>query len=240
MSNPLSPVSVSPCLSSFTCRAAARTVFFRWLCLVLALVFRGSGYGVTVEWDPNNEPDVAGYRLYYGPATGHYTTVVDAGNATSVTVPDLATGTTYHFVITAYNSADLESPASSEIAFTIPEPAGLDLRSLSVGEIPASLADVIASRDVAMQPVEGTTPESDAFSLFVAGESGATVSIDASGDLLEWKTLGTVVNSTGALAVTDVHSGDFSSRFYRVRKIVPLPGPEYTLKGAWLARRPAP
>ena len=50
----------------------------------------------TLEWDPNSEPDLAGYKLHYGLASGSYTSVVDVGNQTSYILTGLTAGTTYY------------------------------------------------------------------------------------------------------------------------------------------------
>ena len=73
---------------------------------------------VTLAWDANPEPDVIGYRVRFGTATGNYTETVDAGNATTATLPNLTAGTKYFIVATAYNAAGLESLPSAEITYT--------------------------------------------------------------------------------------------------------------------------
>jgi hypothetical protein len=70
---------------------------------------------VTLAWDTNAEPDLAGYRLYYGTASGHYQFVIDVGKTTTYTVSGLAIGT-YFFAITAYNRSGLESGYSNEVS----------------------------------------------------------------------------------------------------------------------------
>jgi hypothetical protein len=72
----------------------------------------------TLEWDPNSEPDLAGYKLHYGLASGSYTSVVDVGNQTSYTLTGLTAGTTYYIAATAYNTSGLQSTYSNEVAFT--------------------------------------------------------------------------------------------------------------------------
>jgi hypothetical protein len=75
---------------------------------------------VTLTWDPNDETDLAGYRLYYGNESGVYPNVRDVGNTeTTCTVP-LYPGETYYFAATAYNTAQLESSYSSEVMYTVP------------------------------------------------------------------------------------------------------------------------
>jgi len=75
---------------------------------------------VTLEWDPNTEPDIAGYVVYYGYETGNYQYSVDVGDQTTVTVEDLEPGVTYYFAATAYNTEGYESDFSQEIEYTDP------------------------------------------------------------------------------------------------------------------------
>ena len=75
---------------------------------------------ITLIWDPNLEPDLEGYKLYYGNETGVYPYVIDVGNMEICTVADLKQGETYYFAATAYNAAGLESSYSNEVAYTVP------------------------------------------------------------------------------------------------------------------------
>ena len=90
---------------------------------------------VTLAWDQNPEPDIAGYRLHYGEATGVYTQTIDAGNALTATVNDLIIGSTYFFVVTAYNTAALESLPSDEVSFTADRPKPRKFRGSYSGSI---------------------------------------------------------------------------------------------------------
>jgi chitinase len=75
---------------------------------------------VNLEWDPNAEPDLAGYRIHWGSTSGSYTFSMDVGNNTTCTITDLEEGQTYYFAATAYDSADDESDFSSEVSYTVP------------------------------------------------------------------------------------------------------------------------
>src|SRR5882672_373213 len=68
-----------------------------WNIPMLAALPSGS---VTLAWSPSPSPDVAGYNVYYGVASGIYTSKVFAGNTNSVTLSNLVAGTTYYFVVT--------------------------------------------------------------------------------------------------------------------------------------------
>jgi len=75
---------------------------------------------VSLEWDPNTEPDLEGYKLYYGPGSGYYDYTIDVGNQTNYTVTDLQAGETYYFAVTAYNTAGYESGYSNEVVYDVP------------------------------------------------------------------------------------------------------------------------
>jgi len=76
---------------------------------------------VTVAWNPNPDPSVTGYNLYYWITNGASAMQeVSAGAATSVTISSLQTGTTYGFAATTINTAGLESPLSAAIYYTVP------------------------------------------------------------------------------------------------------------------------
>jgi hypothetical protein len=68
-------------------------------------------------WNASGDPSTAGYYVYYGTATGQYSTKLDAGTNCAATVTNLPGGATYYFAATAYNSADVESPVSNEATF---------------------------------------------------------------------------------------------------------------------------
>ncbi len=70
-----------------------------------------------LAWDPSTDPTTVGYCLYYGSASGNYTTRVDLKTNTTVTVTNLTGGQTYYFAATAYNAANVESPPSNEASF---------------------------------------------------------------------------------------------------------------------------
>jgi fibronectin type 3 domain-containing protein len=75
---------------------------------------------VILEWDPNTEPDLDGYRIYYGEASGIYSKNIDIGNTTTCTVVNLERGKTYYFAATAYNILGLESDFSTEVSYDVP------------------------------------------------------------------------------------------------------------------------
>ena len=68
----------------------------------------------------NAATNPVGYRLHTGFSSGNYTQTTDLGNSTTVTVPLQQSGSTYYFVVTAYNAAGVESPYSGELSAKAP------------------------------------------------------------------------------------------------------------------------
>jgi trimeric autotransporter adhesin len=102
------------------------------LAVVIALLL-GAGLGqaaaaqVTLAWDPNSEPDLAGYKLYQGTAAGTYGAPVTVGNVTTYTVSGLADGQSFFFAITAYDTVGNESGYSNEVAYATPSLVEINL-----------------------------------------------------------------------------------------------------------------
>ena len=101
---------------------------------------------VTLTWDANTEPDVAGYTVFYGTQSGVYTSSVVVGVATSWTATTLTAGVKYYFAVQAVNADGLASPLSAEVSTTV-------ARTSPTGESQASwqarfgVADMAADGD---------------------------------------------------------------------------------------------
>ena len=76
-----------------------------------------SGTSINLNWSPNPESDLAGYKVYYdtdasgfpydGTGAAEGDSPIDVGNVTSFTLTGLTPGTTYYLAVTAYdNDAD--------------------------------------------------------------------------------------------------------------------------------------
>lgn len=68
-------------------------------------------------WNENTEPDIKGYRIYYGNTTGNYT-MIDVGNVTNYIIDGLDNGT-YYIALSAYDYNENESALSPEGTVTI-------------------------------------------------------------------------------------------------------------------------
>jgi hypothetical protein len=84
---------------------------------VTAVTITGSA---TLAWNaPTTYTDgspltgLAGYKIYYGPSQGIYTSVIDAGNTTTYTMTNLSPGACY-FAVTSYDISGVESAYSNE------------------------------------------------------------------------------------------------------------------------------
>src|SRR3989338_5402020 len=113
-----------------------------WILLLLPLFLARNCFAgeATLSWDPpttnvDGSPltDLGGYKIYYGIASGSYTTSIDVGNTVSYTVTNLIAETTYYFAATAYDTLYNESGYSNEVSKissispTIPTPTGIRL-----------------------------------------------------------------------------------------------------------------
>jgi hypothetical protein len=82
-----------------------------------SLLLAGS---LKASWNANTEPDLAGYKIYYGESSGNYSTSINVGKVTLYTINQLKEGVDYYFVITAYDTAGNESDYSAEVSGKIP------------------------------------------------------------------------------------------------------------------------
>ncbi len=118
---------------------------------IVSVVFAG---GVIVSWDPNSEPDLLGYKVYWGTSSRNYTNVKDVGNSTTYTIANLAEGLKYFFAVTAYDTAYNESDFSVEVSYTVP------INDITPPEIiSASLKSATELELVYSEPVEKISAE---------------------------------------------------------------------------------
>ena len=86
--------------------------------LLLALAFsaRAAGAGsIAIQWDPNNDFDVVGYRVFIGTQSGLYTSSVDVGNTTSFLFNNAEPGQKYCFAVAAYSSGPRLGDKSTDV-----------------------------------------------------------------------------------------------------------------------------
>jgi len=94
--------------------------------LLLATVEAHAGQ-ISLAWDANPEPDIAGYIVEWGTAANPYANATDVGNVTAWTLVNAVDGTTYSFRVVAYNRAGERSDPSAAVSGaatgTTPEPS---------------------------------------------------------------------------------------------------------------------
>jgi fibronectin type 3 domain-containing protein len=88
---------------------------------VMLTVNASATSSATLKWRPNPESDLAGYKIYRATTSGGYGAPIATvpGNVTTYIATGLQVGTTYFFVITAYDLAGNESPFSNEASKSI-------------------------------------------------------------------------------------------------------------------------
>lgn len=89
------------------------------LILFLSLL-TSPGACVDIAWDASPDADVAGYNVYYGTESRHYTTQFYAGEVLTERLCGLDSGSTYYCAVTAVDTNGIESDFSNEIQITAP------------------------------------------------------------------------------------------------------------------------
>lgn len=120
--------------------------------LVLAWLVAPLACAATLTWDPVVHPDVAGYEVHVGFASGAYEYSVDAGAQTSIALPALAAGRTHYVAVGAYDARRGRGGLSNELVLA-----------------PAFVDAVPLTADFGAAPWIGAAPHAVRFSPDVAG-----------------------------------------------------------------------
>ena len=91
--------------------------YFAVVALFISIYNLAYSFQLTLAWDPNPEPDLAGYKLYYGTESTEYGQGVDINKNESVTISGLELSKRYYFAVTAYDLQGNESDFSDEISY---------------------------------------------------------------------------------------------------------------------------
>lgn len=122
---------------------------------------------LTLAWDPPSEGVVAGYIISYGTVSRAYSLQANVGNTTSYTLNGLSVGTTYYFVVSAYDATGRTSAPSAEISVRIAPPVVTAL-SLTASVPPPQVAGTsVTWRAVASG---GVAPYQFQWSLYTDGK----------------------------------------------------------------------
>ncbi len=90
-----------------------------------------AGGNVSLAWDQNTSPNLAGNRVYVGTASRTYGAPITIPLQTEYTVTGLTPGT-YYFAVTAFDTSGLESDFSNEVSTTIAQPFEITSQSASL------------------------------------------------------------------------------------------------------------
>jgi hypothetical protein len=171
----------------------------RFALILLALTLLAplaNAFTATLEWDANQEPDIAGYKVYIGSQSGDYSTSIDAGLFTRQLIQSLEPGHPYYFAITAYTSNAMESAFSDEVIYTVP------IDGSNTCLVPLRMTFSAAASPVTIH--------------FIC-EAGRPYIVQASVDLNSWQTIYAVTPLTsGTHQWLDAEAPNYPKRFYRV------------------------
>ena len=100
--------------------------FTRLLLITLLLTMTAPpslfGASVVLRWQPNTEPDLTGYNIYYGTQPRSYRPPIPVEGTATYTLEGLEENTLYYFAVTAVDNNGNESGFSEEISKSISAP----------------------------------------------------------------------------------------------------------------------
>jgi hypothetical protein len=135
--------------------------FFAWCILFLCSSQTEAGT-ITLAWNPNPDPTVAGYKLHFGATSHSYPWTTDAGTSSQATIGGLVPGALYYFAISAYNSQGVDGPFSEELIVRIHLPPVILVQPSSqvtqAGADVIILVDTLGTPPITFQWFNGSTP----------------------------------------------------------------------------------
>src|SRR5215831_1974342 len=170
----------------------------------------GQSHPITLAWSRNREPDVAGYRLYYGTRHGDYRWNMNVGNLVSATVSDLRVGITYYFAVTAYNTAGVESGYSSEVAYAAPTATPSPSPIPTPSPSPTPMITVLPPSLSFTGVVGGADPDPQDLQIVTSSGVPWTSSLSTS----PWFKVQPIVGPSGGFTLVSVHIGTLNQGTY--------------------------
>ena len=194
-----------------TSRSRKRCAGLLFAALLPCLVAPAEAGSVDLTWNPNPEPDIAGYRVRYGTVAKPYSFAVEV-SGTEATITGLNKGFTYTFAVTAFNSAGAESAYSAPLYYTvgseepIPPSALANISSraqVGVGndvQIGGFIIDGVVAKKVALRAIG---PSLAAFGVAGALSDPVLEVADASGHVIassdDWNVPGQEITALGLM-----------------------------------------
>ena len=137
-------------------RRSALTFLLQMTCSMFVAANLYSGE-VILRWDPNTEPDLAGYALFYGRGSGNYQEMIDIGNRIKYTVEGLQGGSTYYFALRAYDELGNKSDYSDEISYEVEQEYKMGSAKSALSGMDTALPKRLALRQNYPNPFNPTT-----------------------------------------------------------------------------------
>jgi len=106
---------------------------------------------VTLAWNANTETDLAGYRLFFSKDPAAWTHVKPLGLVTTATIELPASGT-WFFIVTAKNTAGLESLPSNMVEYTTPTAPSKPGLFRIVSAVATQISTVTTSTNIIIVP----------------------------------------------------------------------------------------
>jgi hypothetical protein len=109
----------------------------------------GAGH-LDLAWNPNSEPDIGGYIVYYGTVSQDYDNFIHVGTSTSAHITGLMDNAEYFFALTAYDMSGNESTFSAEISgYALP----------GGGPLPSATGHVVSDSGCFIKTANGDFPK---------------------------------------------------------------------------------
>jgi fibronectin type 3 domain-containing protein len=205
------------------------------ICASTILVFTSTAVSraATLVWDPNPEPDIAGYNIHYLDLTGGTAGVWNAGLKCELALP-LQEGHSYELYLRAYNQAGLQSDPSVTLRYTAPVSAllvtwdrsldpALSSYTVHYGQLNQQAQSVTVGLSTSLHLTSLTRGASYYF--YVSAMNASSNSIGS------WRQVTTVMPLEGSLGTIHVPR---ENQFPQVRLLSPLPSASYTAPAAIL------
>jgi hypothetical protein len=184
---------------------------------------------LTLVWDPNTEPDIAGYLLSYGTVSGQYTSTIDLGNVTSYVFSEPNPLLRYFVALRAYNRVGAVSPYSAELATQLAPPV-LTVTGLSANRTSPQLVGT----GITFSAITSDSITPLQFKWWIENDTASTVGQQWSpSNMFTWTPTFPGANYTIRVWAREVTStadapdnpGATLSMTFTVRKRIPTPGP---------------
>ncbi len=166
-----------------------KKTFYSSIFIGIFLLIASSAFAknISLAWDPSDDPEVTGYRVYYninssslpfaGSGASEGVSPIDVGNNLTTSLSELQDGDIVYFAVTAYNSFGEESEFSNVVASEwIPEIYGpASGETVDPQQVVFSWATAPADAAVTYTLVYGTDPQLKSTDLASQAFQGSTM-----------------------------------------------------------------